>query len=268
MDKYIKTKDGYQVKYSVFGDRNNPAIFFITGIGGNSAVWNDYIEPFVNDFYILTNDFRGFGMSDRPKRVEDYRFENFSDDLDLILSNENIEKVHLIGHCFGGSVAINYVKRYKQRVDKMILIETSNEVSHLAKFFVKVKPLMYSFNYFIKILPSWHRKGYQDFSKYKGSWDMEPKHIINDMLRASVFSYLSTLYNYLCYNDVANYEIDKHSLLVAGKKDIVYPPKQLHKLKHIFKNNQLIEIDDNHLLPVNRVEDLIKIIHQFLKEDK
>lgn len=266
MDKFITTADGVKIKYSVFGNKKNPAVFFITGIGGNSAVWDKYIKPFIKNFYIITNDFRGFGMSDRPKRVEDYKLENFANDLDLILTNENIDTVNMIGHCFGGSVAINYVKRYRKKVGKLVLIETSNEVSHLAKFFVKVKPLMLSFNYFIKILPSWYRKGYQDFSKYKGSWDLEPTHIINDMSRASLFSYLSTLYNYLKYNDNVSEKIDKASLLIAGKKDIVYPTKQLIKLKEMFVNNSFVEIDDNHMLPVNRINELTELIQNFLNE--
>lgn len=264
MHKTLKTKEGFDIKYATYGDKNNPAVFFVTGIGGNSAVWNDFISLFDKDYYVITNDFRGFGTSDRPERVEDYLFENFAEDVDLVLKNENVNKVNLIGHCFGGTVVINFAKRFPDRVGKLILIETSNETSRLASAFTKITPLMSAFKYFVKAMPTWHKKGYQDFTKYRGSWDLDPLHISNDMLHSSIFSYLATLYNYITYKEDEPYTIKTETLIIGGKKDVIYPLKQVYKLKDVFINHEFIEFDDNHLLPVNRPEELMVIIKKFL----
>jgi pimeloyl-ACP methyl ester carboxylesterase len=264
MYKTLTTHDGFKINYAVYGKKENPAVFFVTGIGGNSAVWTDFIELFDKDYYVIANDFRGFGGSDRPDKLEHYQVEHFIEDLNLIIDEEGNKPVNLLGHCFGGTVVINYAKKYPEKINKLVLIETSNENSRLAKTFTKITPLMSAFKYLVKAMPKWHKKGYQDFTKYRGSWDLDPIHISNDMMHSSVFSYLATLYNYLDYKGDTNYKIEIPSLLIGGKKDLVYPLKQMYKLRQIFTNHQFIEIDDNHLLPVNRPEELMVIIKKFL----
>ncbi len=47
------------------------------------------IEHLINDFYIVTYDVRGAGLSSIPKRIRDYRLERLSLDLQEVVDEGN-----------------------------------------------------------------------------------------------------------------------------------------------------------------------------------
>lgn len=65
-------------------------------------------------------DFPGFGDSEEPN--EPYDLDDYADVLRRLLSDLNVNNPIVVGHSFGGKVAIKYASQYD--VEKLILIAT------------------------------------------------------------------------------------------------------------------------------------------------
>jgi pimeloyl-ACP methyl ester carboxylesterase len=71
---------------------------------------------------VVMYDHRGHGRSERP--FSGYRLADFVTDLERLLDRLAIAgPVHLVGNCFGGTVAFEYAVRHPERVAGLVLIE-------------------------------------------------------------------------------------------------------------------------------------------------
>ncbi|WP_432589498.1 alpha/beta fold hydrolase [Streptomyces sp. HD1123-B1] len=71
---------------------------------------------------VVMYDHRGHGRSRRP--ATGYRLESFVTDLERLLDRlELTGPVHLVGNCFGGTVAFEYAIRHPERVAGLVAIE-------------------------------------------------------------------------------------------------------------------------------------------------
>jgi|GEM_PF-2821572 len=264
MNKEIVTSDGCRIHYRCHGKRNHTALLLLNGLGGNSNVWNEYIQNLEKSYYVITIDYRGFGLSDRPQNVESYHMERFVDDLQCVLDQEQIREHAVLGHSFGGFLALHHACRSAQRVSHIIIIQSSLANSVLWKRLASLLPVNAILESLLQIAPTYHWKRYQNFSRYKNKWELEPVHILNDIIHASFFSYVATLYNHQNYSSE---EIGTHpaqTMLITGKKDILYPANQVYELKSILPNHTVVEYDDNHLLPINNPALIIDNIRTFI----
>ncbi|MBL1099312.1 alpha/beta fold hydrolase [Streptomyces coffeae] len=71
---------------------------------------------------VVMYDHRGHGRSRRP--ATGYQLESFVTDLERLLDRLEITgPVHLVGNCFGGTVAFEYAIRHPERVAGLVAIE-------------------------------------------------------------------------------------------------------------------------------------------------
>ena len=108
MEKYIRGHDNAQIFYiSLPGERKKPTLVFVHSIGANWTVWKTEISYFHRLGYpCIAFDLRSHGLSEVVTSTEAYSFPNFSHDLRKILDAEKVKKFILMGHSFGGGVAI------------------------------------------------------------------------------------------------------------------------------------------------------------------
>ncbi|MGW7003211.1 alpha/beta fold hydrolase [Streptomyces sp. NPDC054933] len=73
---------------------------------------------------VVMYDHRGHGRSERPYTA--YRLDDFVTDLERLLHRLEITgPIHLVGNCFGGTVAFEYAVRHPERVAGVSLIESN-----------------------------------------------------------------------------------------------------------------------------------------------
>ena len=75
------------------------------------------------DFDCLLYDLRGFGRSAAaPNTTPDLgALESFADDLEQLLTTFKLERVFISAHSMGASVALYFLNRFSQRVNKAVL---------------------------------------------------------------------------------------------------------------------------------------------------
>jgi pimeloyl-ACP methyl ester carboxylesterase len=75
------------------------------------------------DFAVVTYDQRGVSRSSAPPvDPSNYTFAKYVDDLESVRKTVGVEKVHLLGHSWGGLVAMSYASVYPQQVRSIVLV--------------------------------------------------------------------------------------------------------------------------------------------------
>lgn len=116
----VEIASGVKIHYERVG--KGPDVVLIHGIGGHLATWHFKIVPLLWDRYnTLTYDLRGHGYSEMTETG--YTPTELATDLVQLLDALDIEKVDVVGHSFGGDIALYFAYYYPERVNNVVLIE-------------------------------------------------------------------------------------------------------------------------------------------------
>ncbi|MET7518204.1 alpha/beta hydrolase [Streptomyces sp. NPDC005356] len=116
----FSTVHGYRRAYRIAGE--GPVVLLIHGVGANSAHWEDCFEPLARRHTVIAPDLLGHGHSAKPRA--DYSVAAYANGLRDLLGVLGIERVTLVGHSFGGGVAMQFAYQFPERVDRLVLIST------------------------------------------------------------------------------------------------------------------------------------------------
>ncbi|CAC5344501.1 MULTISPECIES: alpha/beta fold hydrolase [Planktothrix] len=104
-----------------------PVMVFIHGWGGSGRYWESTAQALSQEFDCLIYDLRGFGRSNSSPEVTDkspserYELIEYAEDLVTLLDQLNLDKVYINAHSMGGSIAMLFLNKYPQRVERAIL---------------------------------------------------------------------------------------------------------------------------------------------------
>ena len=106
------------------GDRpsGKPVLVFIHGWGGSVRYWESTARSLSDHFDCLLYDLRGFGrskMEDAPEST--YELDIYVRDLAGLLVALRLQKVCLNAHSTGASIAVLFLNRYAELVDRAVL---------------------------------------------------------------------------------------------------------------------------------------------------
>lgn len=86
--------------------------------------WSSLARILRKDYRVVTIDLLGYGRSPMPKILEEYDIEEESQHiLDTLAEIENLHSYHLIGHSYGGAVALHHAFTNQSQVKSLILYE-------------------------------------------------------------------------------------------------------------------------------------------------
>jgi len=126
------------MKFLKFGNSKR-YIVFLHGWGAdkNSFLW---VKNYFQDYSLLFVDFPGFGESSIPDG--NYRLVDYVDELKFLLDEFEIDELVLVGHSFGGRVAIKFCFLYQDDYQKikLCLIDSAGiKPRRGLKYYIKVK---------------------------------------------------------------------------------------------------------------------------------
>jgi pimeloyl-ACP methyl ester carboxylesterase len=117
MDK-IRYKE-YDIHYVLEGDITKPVIVLLNGIMMSSISWEIFKDDFTKDTCLLRYDMVDQGGS--SKATKQYTQELQVEVLRHLLQELNLPKVNLVGISYGTSIALQYVIKYPEDVDKLFI---------------------------------------------------------------------------------------------------------------------------------------------------
>jgi proline iminopeptidase len=122
--------NGTEFYFRVIGE-GEPLVF----LHGGPGLFHDYFLPHVEslaaDFQLIFYDQRASGRSNGDVPADSVNIENFVRDLDGIREFFDLEKVSILGHSWGGLLALHYTLAHPGRVKKLILVDSAPPNSEL-----------------------------------------------------------------------------------------------------------------------------------------
>lgn len=116
-DEYVNI-NGIKIHYREY-PYNGETIFFLHFGFSLLAMWNSVIPFFEGKFRLILPDYRGHGLSDKPKST--YHIDEMADDIIALMEKLNVEKAHFVRSSFGAELSVNIAARYPQKVLSLVV---------------------------------------------------------------------------------------------------------------------------------------------------
>ncbi|AXT84596.1 hypothetical protein C6I20_04900 [Aeromicrobium sp. A1-2] len=111
---------GYRRAFRISG--SGPAVLLIHGLACDSSTWLDVIPKLSEHFTVIAPDLLGHGESDKPDA--DYSLGGYANGMRDLLTVLGIDKVTVVGHSFGGGVAMQFAYQFPDRTERVVLVST------------------------------------------------------------------------------------------------------------------------------------------------
>jgi 3-oxoadipate enol-lactonase len=120
----IKVDDGCIIHAEIEGPERAPVLMLSNSLGTTLHMWDEQVAPLTRQFRLLRYDRRGHGKSGVPKGP--YSMERFGRDVLGVLDTLGIAKINWCGLSMGGMVGQWLGANAPNRIDKLILSNTSS----------------------------------------------------------------------------------------------------------------------------------------------
>jgi proline-specific peptidase len=119
---------GHQVWYRVVGEREEPARSPLLCLHGGPGATHDYLAP-LEDMTgtgrrVVLYDQLGWGNSDHASDPALWTVDLFLEELGVVRDALDLEHVHLLGHSWGGMLALEYALTRPEGLASLILADT------------------------------------------------------------------------------------------------------------------------------------------------
>lgn len=109
---------GHSVAYRRAG--SGEVLVLIHGLAGNSRTWKDVMPTLARHYDVIAPDLLGHGESAKP--MGDYSLGAHASGLRDLLLTLGVSSATILGHSFGGGVAMQFAYQYPGMVDRLALI--------------------------------------------------------------------------------------------------------------------------------------------------
>ena len=110
-------KGGITIHYHTAGE-GYPVVLIHTAYD-NAAIFKDLSKKLAESFQVVLIDLRGHGYSDKPRII---KFNEFADDIILLLDYLYIEQAAFIGHELGANIIADLAVRYPEYCSSLTLV--------------------------------------------------------------------------------------------------------------------------------------------------
>jgi pimeloyl-ACP methyl ester carboxylesterase len=123
---FVTTDDGVALATSVTQYANDaPTLLLVHGFGGAKEDFADHVEALARRQRVVTFDLRGHGQSGAPDEPSAYSFDRLGADVLAVADSLELDSFRLLGHSMGGMVARRVVLARPERIDALMLMDTS-----------------------------------------------------------------------------------------------------------------------------------------------
>jgi pimeloyl-ACP methyl ester carboxylesterase len=99
---------------------HGPAVLLLHGLGCDHTTWWPVIATLSRRYTVIAPDLLGHGLSAKPRA--DYSVGGYANGMRDLLTVLGIDRVTVVGHSFGGGVAMQFAYQFPERTERMILV--------------------------------------------------------------------------------------------------------------------------------------------------
>ena len=111
---------GHRVGYRIAGD--GPLLVLLHGITSTSDAWREVMPELADHYTVVAPDLVGHGRSAKPRG--DYSLGAYAAGLRDLLAVLGFERGTVVGHSFGGGIAMQFSYLFPEYVERMVLISS------------------------------------------------------------------------------------------------------------------------------------------------
>lgn len=273
--EYVITDDNIKLYTKKSG--NGPIAIFIHGGPG---AWSKSFEDLggrnlERRMTMIYYDQRGCGRSGGTAS-DDYSLAKMVMDIEVVRQKYDADKVYLIGHSFGGILAINYALKYASHVKGIVLANSTLDIlysiqnqicymNRLLKTDFQATDSSQIIPTFKKVQAEFIEEGliYKLLSNHKNNIDL--LHNI-DKQNPSEFTFAKkalTIDDYLKNYSTITSRINSPVLIITGMKD--HAIGEEHFRSFDFPNQTIEEINGGHILYYEMNKEFINAIFKYVK---
>lgn len=283
---FIPVKQG-KLFYQTFG-KGDPILVLHGGPGLDQTYLQPQMLELAKDHQIIFYDQRGSGKSLLTPMNEEYiNINQFVEDLEALRKELALEHFILLGHSWGGFLAMNYSLHYPEHINGLILMDSApadfkGQQEFLTEFSKRIEPIkneiapLLNYEKFKLLNAEEITRLYRiEFTVYF----YDPKKVsqlnldINDQSAQSGGQVMNLMLktswmkpNINLFPELRKLKIP--TLIIHGKHDIV-PIQTAKEIKEAIPKAQLVILDQcNHFPYIEQPEKLFKLINNFTKKRK
>ena len=244
----MMTIKGINVNYIDYGFKDGQPIVLLHGWGQNIQMMKG-IGDQLSDNRIIILDLPGFGNSEEPKDV--WTVDDYVSMLHELLEKLSANNPIIIGHSFGGKIALLYATKYE--VKKLVCLASPYK-KNIVKNSLKTKVLKTA-----KKVPVLNKlEGFA--KKHIGSTDYKNS---SEMMRKIMVEHV----NY----DISNQlnKIKCPTLLIWGTMDQAVNINDAYELEKLISNCGLVVYEGcTHYAYLERFDQTVRVLRSFIGDDK
>ncbi|MCA9385400.1 alpha/beta hydrolase [Candidatus Dojkabacteria bacterium] len=267
MQRY-KTKSGYTLAYEFKRPASGGQILvFLHGLGGDYTAWDQVINELGNGkLGIVQVDLLSHGYSERYREDSELSIKLQAQLVHELIDHLGVEKGIVIGHCYGGMVALQHEVDYPGFFRGMMLIASSCRLSPVGTGVFQNTVAQSLFSFMGNLIPGGFKKGHRDFSAYKGTRDFNLIRLLSDLRYTGLRSYMKLMGGVSRYNLCDRVgEIKIPVDIIGAECDSIFPSETIGYLTQYLSTGSFIEIQGaSHLVIFDTPDQVAERINRFV----
>src|SRR5713101_3608045 len=114
---------GSELYYVTVGE-GLPCLVMHGGLGFDHTYLHPWLDPLGDTLHLIYYDHRGNGRSGRPAK-ETMTHAQFAADAEALALHLGFDRVAVMGHSYGGFIALEFALRHPHRLSHLILLDTA-----------------------------------------------------------------------------------------------------------------------------------------------
>lgn len=113
--------------YERYGDKRNPCIVLIHGLGLNRAVWGSQLSELSRNYHVITYDLFWHGEAASPQLTPSLTV--FSEQLLALLDHCEVDRAAIVGFSLGGMIARRFAQDVPARAAALMILNSPHKRS-------------------------------------------------------------------------------------------------------------------------------------------
>ncbi|MDB2514799.1 alpha/beta hydrolase [Candidatus Pelagibacter bacterium] len=238
-------------------------IIFIHGVGLTHEIWQpqfDYFKNYTTIFY----DILGHGKT--PLNKSNISFDDFSEQLILLINELKFDKIHLIGFSIGSLIARNFATKYNDRLKSLTLLGSIFKRNEFQQKIVNDRYNLTKNNSKLsrQALKRWFTDEYLEKNP-----DIYKK-ISSILEKNNIENFLKVYKLFVFHKNDENFQnISVNTLVITGENDMGSTVEMSKKLSDVINNSQLKIIKGGkHLCGIECADDVNMAIKNFIEQNE
>ncbi len=256
--------NGIRLHYAEAGDGDD-LVILLHGFPEFWYSWRHQLEALGKAFHVIAPDLRGYNLSDKPPRIEDYRIDELVSDVIGLIDHFGAKQAAIVGHDWGAGVAWSIAQKHPERVAKLVVMQVP--LPAVWRENMSLRQLLrswYMFFFQVRHLPEWLirrqnfrvlEKSFQDNVGRRGSFTAADVERYKEAARqpgaltAAVNYYRANVFERLFARSKEAGEgrkIHVPTLFIFGEQDFAILPRSVRGLEtHIAAEYREVRIPDS-----------------------